>query len=422
MNLFKKPLFWIIIIFISSATFRLTNLDLIEFKLDEANALFAAVNFYHEPYLAQHSGVSSTGIYNMPLFYYLVTLFGLIAKTPQIMSFLIAFMNSALVAVFYLVVRRYYGNLTGVLASLLMATSPWMILYSRKIWGPDFIMLFAIPAFYFIHRLIIDKKPGAIFGLSLSLLLLFQLHYSGVTILLITAISLIILKVKISWKWLILGVILAFIPLVPFFSLGSFSCQDCMPPIERVFDSNNLYRGLQIINGGYFENVLGDDYPLFLEQFPLINLFNFLFLFEFLLIFLGGWVVFKDKKLRFLLAFLIIPPIIALLTQTTARMYYYLAVSPFIILIYTLSIGVFKKFKWIGVSIICIVILVNVFFEIMFYQFLSQKQAISGDYGPIYQITKKIEEEKLSQFKEGEDYDLIRADFYVKLFSNQIQY
>lgn len=429
-----KPLIWTIIIFVCAAIFRLTNLDLIEFKLDEANTFYAAVKFYwqsqelvhFEPYLAQNSGVSSTGFYNMPLFYYLMTLLTLPAKDPAVVSFLIALVNSIMVALFYLVIRKYYGQIVALCGSLIMATSPWMILYSRKIWGPDLILAFTLPFFFFLHRLILDKKPKAIFGVVLSLVLLFQLHYSGAALILITAAVILIFKVKISWKAVILGLMLGIIPLLPFLG-GPIRCQDCvLPQEERTFDVNNLFRPLQIINGSYFENVLGDDYTLFLEEYSHIKLLNFLFILEYILIFIGGYFLFKEKKYRFLLVFLIITPLLYVFIQTPARIYYFLVLSPFLILTYAF----WSKWMWekgIGgkvglVSLISLILLSNVIFQLSFNSFLAQKQTISGDYGPIYKLTKQFTEEKLAPEKNNPDYDLIQAEFFVKLFTNQITF
>lgn len=414
MNFLKSTILWSIIIFIVAASFRITFLDLIEFKLDEANSFYGAIKFYHEPYIAQNSLVSSTGIYNLPLFFYLITLLAAFFKDPQVISFLIGLINTCLVVVFYLVVRKYYGNLVGLLASLLMASSPWMIIYSRKIWGPDFILLFAIPAFYFIHRLIVDKKPKAIFGLILSLVLLFQLHFSGLTLLLVTLVVLFILKAKISWKFLILGLIIGLIPTLPYVTSGSFSCNDCIIQTERVFDSNNLFRGFQIINGSYFENILGDDYALFLEAYNVVKLFNFLFIFQTFLLILGIIYLFKDKNRRFLLLYLLIVPLLAFITQTPARMYYFLSIAPITILIYGLSAAWFWQYKgmvkYLGVSLIVLTIFINLLFELFFYQFLAEKQALEGDYGVIFKLTKQAVEQK---FKIVDD--LSEAEAYLKM-------
>lgn len=414
-----KLLIWVVIIFICAATFRLTNLDLIEFKLDEANTFYGAVKFYSEPYLAQNSGVSSSTLYNMPFFYYLITMLAAPFKNPQAISFLIGLINSIMVVLFYLIVRKYYNNLTAVFASFLMASSPWMIIYSRKIWGPDLILLFAVPFFYFLHRLILDKKPGAVFGLSLSLILLIQLHYSGLLLFLITVVVIAVYKIHFSWKGLILGILLGLIPLVPYLTMGTFTCVECIAfQPEKTFDVSNLFRGLQIINGSYFENVLGDDFPVFLDQFPFAKISNFLFIFEFFLIPFGVWAVIKDRKYSFLLWYLSIP-LIYLITQTPSRMYYFLILSPIVILLYGLGIFALRSHLIQGATLI-IIILINVIFLFSFYQFLSEKKVIQGDFGPIFSVTQKVAEEKLAGWKNSPEYNLIKADFYLRLLGNQI--
>ncbi len=421
MNIFNKPIFWVAVIFFFAAAFRLTSLDLIEFKLDEANTYSAAVKFYSSPYIPQNSGVSSSTLYNMPLFYDLIIILAVFARDPLVISVLIALINTFLVSIFYLVVKRYYGNLVAILSSIILATSPWMILYSRKIWGPDLIMLFAVPFFFFLHRLIIDKKPGSVFGLSLSLVLLSQLHYSGVLLLLITAVILMIYKVKVSWKGLGLGIFLGLIPVVPYLAMGNFTCTECIATqMEKSFDAGNLFRGLQLINGSHFENVLGEDYTVFLNQFPLTKIFSFLFIFEFFLFPVGIWVIAQNKRFRFLLIYLVVIPLIYLVTQTPARMYYFLILTPFLMLIYAFAVQkVFELRSFLGVTVIALIVILNSVFMLSFNQFLSEKQVIAGDYGPIFKVTSQKAEEQLTQYKGKEDFDLIKAQLYLDLTGRQ---
>src|SRR3990167_7045496 len=113
MVFFKNPIVWVVIFFLLSSIFRLSNLDLIEFKSDEATTVYQTVQFFESPYLIERGLISGTGVYNFPLFNYLMVALGVFSKDPQFLSGMIALINSLLVAVFFLMVKKFYGQLTA---------------------------------------------------------------------------------------------------------------------------------------------------------------------------------------------------------------------------------------------------------------------------------------------------------------------
>lgn len=420
----NRPVLWTIIIFFCAAVFRLNFLDLMEFKLDEARDVYEMERFHKDLYLIQRGTIQSTGVYNPPLWYYFLTLLSLPSRDPQYLSFMIGILNCLAVAGFYWVVRKFYGHLNGIMAGLLAAFSPWLIIYSRKIWAPDLIMVLLVPLFYFLH-----KKNA--FWVVLLLSLLAQLHASGIFITVITfiiVITFITLKrqLKFNWKAALLGLIVSLIPLLPYiayqFQTGCEDCQNFFSYREEVkaFDINVFLRPFQLINGSSFQILLGDDYENFLQEFSFVKVFNLIFLAEFVLGILGiVYIIKKERRYSFLLIYLGAVPLLYLITQTPAHMHYFIILSPIMILIYILGLRWFKK-PWINITIITIIIFINVIFTLLFYQFLDQKQNIQGDYGPIYRVTEKQAEEKLVQYKGNPDYQLIRAEWYVNLFSQNV--
>ena len=149
-------IFFVILLF--SLSFRITNLDLIEFKTDEAvNLLLSAWPALHHS-LPPGGTVSSIGILNPPLFNYILTPLTFFTLDPKTFSFLIGFLNSVAIAFFYLIVKNYYSQVIAFTSSVLFAFSPWAILYSRKIWNQDILVPFFVLMFYSLHKIIIDKK------------------------------------------------------------------------------------------------------------------------------------------------------------------------------------------------------------------------------------------------------------------------
>ena len=95
-------------IFLLSLFFRITNLDLMEFKTDEAvNLLLAARPLFGHAF-PPGGTVSSLGILNPPLFNYILLPIILINLDPKFVTFFIGLINSLAVALFFLIVRRYY--------------------------------------------------------------------------------------------------------------------------------------------------------------------------------------------------------------------------------------------------------------------------------------------------------------------------
>lgn len=424
-----KPIYWAIIIFICAATFRLTAMDLMEFKLDEARDVYEMSRFYKEPYLFQKGPIQSTGVYNPPLWYYILAVIALPSRNPLYLSFIIALLNCLAVAGFYLVVNRFYGMKVGVVAGLLLAFSPWSILLSRKIWSPDILLPFLVPLFYFIHRLIIDKKPKSIFWVALLLSFIAQLHASGIFLMATTIGVMLISRVNISWKYALLGLFISLIPFLPYLTYQiSTGCEDCRNIFNyqsesKQTDINVFLRPFQFIGGSSFDLVLGEDYSLFTDHFPAVNFFNIVFLLEFILGILGVIYFLKHKTYTavhklYLLGVAAVVPLLYLITQTPAHLYYFIILSPIMIVVYALGIASLRRA--FSITIVTIIIIINIIFEASFYSFLSQKQNIQGDFGPIYRLTKQEAEEKLIKYKDSKDYELVKSEYYVNLFNNQI--
>ncbi|MBI2017788.1 glycosyltransferase family 39 protein [Candidatus Daviesbacteria bacterium] len=427
MNIFKNPLVWTIIIFIAAGAFRLTSLDLIEFKLDEARDVYEMERFYSEPYFIQRGTIQSTGVYNPPLWYYILAVLSLPSRNPQYLSFMIALINCLAVVGFYLVVKKFYGQFVGITAGLLLAFSPWMIVFSRKIWAPDLLMVLLVPLFYFLHKIHLEGARAHLRGVGwfwvvLLLSLLAQLHVSGLFLAAAIVITVLARRVKINWKAALLGLSLSLIPLLPYIAYQfQTSCEDCQAYLTYqsgealgalpFFDSNSFLRPFQFINGSGFQNALGEEgYRDFLDKYPFINILNLIFLLEFGLFILG--VIFlcspvsprgsQSPPPRWLLILIFVVPLLVFITRTPGHLYYFLIVSPISILVYALSLAHLRKLLHLegvrahlpGVITLAVIIVINIIFNFSFYKFLGEEKIIPGDYGAIYSITKEMAEEK----------------------------
>ncbi len=439
----NNKIFWGILIFIAAAVFRLTFLDLIEFKLDEARDVYEMEKFYSDPYFIQRGTIQSTGVYNPPLWYYILAIIALPSRDPQYLSFMIALINCLAVAGFYLVVRKFYGQFVGVSAGLLVAFSPWMIVMSRKIWAPDMVFPLVVPWLYFLHVILLDsprRSPAATirgvgwawFGMVGTLMLLAQLHASGIFLAVGTVIVLAIAHlrgrvhlegVRAHLPGVIAGLVLGLIPLLPYLGYQiQNGCPDCQAFLAYqageaitavpTFDPNAFLRPFQFINGSGFQNALGEEvYRQFLENYPLIGFFNYVFLLQFLLLPIGAFYLyrFRIKSGMTAVGTLLLVSLLVFISKTPAHLYYFLIISPISILIYSLGISVLRSHLIQGATLV-IIMVINIIFTFSLYKFL-------GDFGVSYGVIKQLSEEKLIQFKDRPDYNLIRAEYWVNLFN-----
>lgn len=429
-----KKTFWMAIaIFCLSAFFRIFFLDLIEFKYDEAYTVFELEKFFTRPYLMQVGPPQSTGVYNPPLFNYIMILLSLFSRHPQYLSFLIALINSVFVVIFYLVVKKFYSPITALVAGLLLATSPWSILFSRKIWIPDLLVPFTILAIYFLHKLIVEKKIKFTLPLFTTLALLPQMHASGGFFLLTTIIIFIFLKVKIDIKKAFSGFVLGLVPAIPYFWRQLTSnpfCVDCQAFLSyqetaKAFDFMVFLRPFEFINGLNFAVVLGGDYQLFWQTFSLSSVAGVIFLLGTSLPLIGIYSLIRSKNPMFYMGmYIAIMPLLYFLTRTPSYMHYFVIISPFVFLTAAFGLRYLKNIipskigLVLGGTILLTILATNFLFEAHFYNFLGDKKIIKGEYGPIFPLSEQFTKENLQVYQLLPDYDLLKSYTYMFIQTN----
>lgn len=425
---FQKTTVWVSILFLLSSIFRFSNLDLIEFKSDEATTVYQTVQFFEHPFLIQRGLISGTGVYNFPLFNYSIILLSLWSRDPQVLSGIIALINSLLVVVFFLLVKKYYDQLTAIFASLLLTFSPWGVLFSRKIWVQDLIFLFLIPLFWLLHELILRKNTKVVLPLFTILALLTQLHGSGLFLSIVTIFVLLFLRVRVNLKKAGLGILIGLIPAIPYiiFQISSYPlCPDCEAFLKyqqsfRIFDFNNFLRPFQIISGLGFYFVLGKTYADFIVSYSWVNLLKYIFASGFLVTLMGIlFVITKTQKYLFIIIYFVAIPFLYFVTKTPAYMHYFVIIIPLSILLFAFSLSTaysFLRNRFLRASIITYFLLFlasNLAFLIFFYNFLAVKKQIDGDYGPIYSLTKSLIEKETNEYKNLPYYSQLKSYAYI---------
>lgn len=118
------------------------------------------------------------GFFLGPIYYYMMApflwLFNYDPVGPAIMVVIIGVITIFLV---YLVAKDFFGIKAGLIAALLYAISPIIILYSRSSWNPNVFPFFTILSLYSLYKAVVNKKwwlfvlAGFLMGINL------QIHY-----------------------------------------------------------------------------------------------------------------------------------------------------------------------------------------------------------------------------------------------------
>lgn len=373
------------LIFSVSAFFRLFYLNLMEFKLDQALTVWQLVQFSQKSYLIQTGLVSSTGMYNFPLFNFLLLPFSLISYNPLFLTFVIAFINSVFCVVLFIVLKRFFAFWPTLLITLFISVSPWLISYSRHIWAQNLLFPFLVIFLYFLLK-------RSFFGLGLILSFIFQLHASGIFLLM----AIVYLLNRRFWAGFAAGLIAA----IPYFIFQlNTNCRDCAAflaysQITKHFDFNNFFRPVEIVSGLAFSLKLGQDYSLFLKQFPVTFWTGLAGVIPLILIPLLVFKVRHDFGIKVFLSIFVLIPLLYFLTKTPSYLHYYIISVPIIAVLLGYTYQSFPKLRIIFSLLMITGIIGNIVFNICFYNFIAIKKNINGDYGDIYQLTQEIVDDR----------------------------
>lgn len=418
-----------------AAIFRIFFLDLIEFKADEAISFYQTISFFQNPSLPQIGLVASTGAHNFPLFNYLLILLAVFFKTPIGLSFAIGLINALSVPAIFIIFRKFYALKTIFFVSCFIALSTYSIVLSRKIWAQDFILFFTVPLFYFMHTVFLKKNPKSIFWLFLFFSLLLQIHGSGLFLLLATILIFFATKQKIDFNKAALGFLTGFIFAIPFFFFQITSepfCPDCIALIEyqsvsKAFDFEHFRRPFDVVNNFFLDIVLGKDLLEFKSN-SLVTVLDFLLILESLLIVVGIFYVLRyQRKYLFLVLLLAIYPTLLFIFRVPAIFHYYavLILPIFLIIglafqyIFSLLKGSLKHLGW---GLFSTFIISLFLYNFLLFQFISQKQDIKGDYGPIFKLTDQKTKQSLSNYTNQPYYNQLQALGYIFIRSDYFHF
>lgn len=180
---------------------------------------------HHIPFLGPTASVG--GFYLGPIYYWMAAPFLLLWRfDPVGPSYMVALIGVLTVLLLYKFLKETAGFWPAILASLLYATAPLIVRYSRSSWNPNPLPFFALLLVYTTHLGIKRNKTalfllaGASFGIAI------QLHYLA---LLLSLVFLSTIMVNLNWKkWFLaigyyaLGTLVTFSPFLIFEAVHNF--------------------------------------------------------------------------------------------------------------------------------------------------------------------------------------------------------
>lgn len=211
----REQAFFILILLLA-AVVRMSWPGLTEFKADEARLLKLAYEMAEGGGMALRGIGSSVGFPNFPMSVWLYALPSWLSLHPYAATIFTGLLNTiAAVGCFWLV-RRYWGTQAGLLAMLLIAVSPWAILYSRKIWAQNLLPLFVMGWGISAALAFVERRRRFLWLHLLCLAIVVQIHLAAIALVPATAVLLIIFWRRIAWRDLLVGGGLGLLTAVPF--------------------------------------------------------------------------------------------------------------------------------------------------------------------------------------------------------------
>ena len=187
-----------------------------EFKADEARLLTLAYEMAEFKTFPIRGISSSVGLPNFPASVWVYALPLFVWKHIYSATIFTGLLNTGAVALCYFFTRRYVGRTAAIVATLMFAVSPWAVIHSRKIWAQNLLPIFVmIWAFSAALTFVDGKKRWIILHIAAGVFA-FQIHLAAVSLLLGSALMLIIFRKQLSKGSLLAGINVALLTLAPF--------------------------------------------------------------------------------------------------------------------------------------------------------------------------------------------------------------
>lgn len=402
----KKEILLFALLAAASFYLRLNYISDMEYKGEERLVYESGARIATLKEFPLTSETCSIGIPNPPLFNYMIALYAFIGKTPVGATVCIASLNALAVLAFYLFIRKRFSPFIAWSSSFLLATTPWAVIYSRKIWCPDPIAAFSIFMMISAQKVFDEKKPVFWIPLSISAIILLQLHYSS--LFLVFAIPLVMAINRFrptarDIKYMVICLIVcifSFLPLLVYClkNMGPLAAEFgnrgylSLPLHLRIFESAKGI--MQITTGLAMRRTLGNDIALFnsfLGGTFIVVISQILYTLSIIFFIIGIAYALKKIKENFILRYSIIILFSAIFYMTFISTrtggYFFFITYPIPFIFIALGMECLNR-KRIQTYLMTSLILMNIYITLSFENFIHINGGSTGDYGVAYRCQK----------------------------------
>ena len=173
-----------------AAFLRFYQLTTTEFDADQALILQMARDAINHGLIPATGIIASIRIANPPAVVYLFMIPAAISSNPLWGAIFVGLLNVIGVLLTYIFVRRYYGRIASIIASLLYATAAEPLHFNRFIWQLNIIAPIVVLFIFALFWGVVDRRKGWLFPALVLLGILIQLH---ITIVILSSLLLVAL-------------------------------------------------------------------------------------------------------------------------------------------------------------------------------------------------------------------------------------
>ncbi len=203
------------LILLLAAWLRLGWPGVVSFGFDEARVSDLALRMAREGNWAALGMQSSTGVPNFPATVWFFAIPYRFSLNPLVATGLVGLLNLTAVCGIWWLGRTAWGRAAGLVAALLLATSPYLIFYSRSIWSQNLLVPGAI---LWAIAFVIGLRKGSDRWLGLHAFLagfVGQLHFAGFALALVSLWLGFRFRLWRWWRGITAGLILALLAALP---------------------------------------------------------------------------------------------------------------------------------------------------------------------------------------------------------------
>ena len=158
---------------------RVFRFDTFEFKGDELEGIMRGLEAPAQHWWIDHGATASVHIPFGPAFSYIMGLLTAVSPDPYVLTALILAANIFVLMLAVLFFAEFSKDQKQFsLCVFLFSLSPYLIIFSRKIWQPNLLLLFVIPLVLMTAR--VHKAPRLFLPIGLLTSVIVQLHHSGI--------------------------------------------------------------------------------------------------------------------------------------------------------------------------------------------------------------------------------------------------